>query len=190
MLKDCVWDGPDFLLETTILSQYYGRCKGLFCRILCLQNASLAHFVREAQSLKCTDQVSYIRNIFLGLESCIDRADAPNEVRLLRQMPIWPIRSKDSSHEYDYLGVGDETEVTWFIADRTHFETAFKSKVDLLAFGVDDITRMEKLLQAVLETSSRLLTTVAKSFASTSAHLTPQGSFSRSLQRKAGFILR
>jgi hypothetical protein len=155
-----------------------------------IQNASIEHFIREAKNIKSGDQLEYIGNVFLELESWLDKAATSEKVHSLRMMQIWPIRSKGSSSSYDYLGVGEQRAVNWYIADRAHLATAFESKVSLLAFSVDDVARMEKLLQALAKTPSRLLTAVTKSFASTSAHLEPKEDFARMLRGKASFILR
>ncbi|ORY16274.1 hypothetical protein BCR34DRAFT_120049 [Clohesyomyces aquaticus] len=187
---ECVWDGPAFLRETAVLKETYSSREKLFREVLGLQNANTAELILEVKGLKDDDRLDHFRDIFLSLNSCLVKSGGSPKVLSLKLLRVFPIRLPNSLKEFDYLGSGEEDKITWFIPDRAHLEAAFATKARLLAFGVDDIARMDKVFAAVGIAPDRLLTTVAKSFASTSAHHFLEDEFSRTLRGKATFILR
>jgi hypothetical protein len=170
------------------LKNIYPACKRLFCDILGLSNAQASDFVREARALKTLDSLEDIKDLFLEMEKFLQEDETESSFGLLRSNCIFPIRNIGTASGYTDLR-RTEYPPNWFIADRVHLEESFRGRIPLLAFSVEDVSRMTRLLKK-LGVEGRKLTKAARSIPTTRGAVSPDEVYKDSLLGKVDFILR
>jgi hypothetical protein len=109
-------------------------------------------------------------------------------VKELRGKSIFPVRESENQSGFDSLATSDE-QSKWFIADRDHLRKSFAGRVALLAFKIEDMERIEYLLQ-LLELDSRKLSDRVKIDAIPPRGFKLMAEYSKSLRSKAQFLFR
>jgi hypothetical protein len=187
--ENCLWQGPKCLRRYVPLKDIYPANKKLFCDILKISNAGAADLVREAKCFQNGDKLQDIKDLFLEMEKILQDDESETAFRALFWSAIFPVRNVAAETGYNQLMRHDPLTPHWFIADRVHLEESFKGKVPLLAFTVEDVSRMTRLLRK-LGVEGRKLTKAAKSIPTTQGNATPDRAYKESLLVKIDFILR
>ena len=143
--------------------------------------------VTEAVKFQRGTDLSYMLRIFLEMEKFLqkDASALKGSLSRLRQ-PIYPTRNNELDRGYSELRYGSWP---WYIADRHHLNESFRGKVHLLAFTVEQILQMPRLLKA-LGWDARRLSKAAKSVPVTQGSVHLHQEYMASLRSKANFILR
>jgi hypothetical protein len=195
--RKCLWRGPKFLQCYVCLESIYSSKRTLFCDMLGIPDAHIKHLIYEAEHFQESDDLQYRAQVFQALDSVIRSQDTEEggelrwkEVESLRLLKIFPIRRPETSAEnsYDYV-TGDQTDQAWFIADRVHLETNFRGVIPLLAFDVEKILSMDRLLQ-VLGFDDRKLSKAAKEIAVAEGPVQRHIEYTSLLRVKSVFIIR
>jgi hypothetical protein len=188
-MKDCVWDGLDYLTEISCLKIHYPTSQRLFCGILGVKDMDIDTLVVEVRLIQTSTQLQHISKLFVEMSKrlCdVSPTEVSSSVRNLRSYRIFPIRIKGDEQGFNDLGSGKSSE-NWFIADRHHLRDSFYGVVPLLAFNIDEIKEMEHLIQA-LGFEARKLSHVAKSKPEPKGYVFLRIDYSISLGSKVGLI--
>jgi hypothetical protein len=170
------------------LSEIYPENRRLFCDILGIKDANLDHLVRETTGLSHSDNLSYIVEVFQELEKFIKDDTPESSIRPLRDSYVFPVRLSSASFGFNFLSPGDSIS-EWFIADCTHLEKAFRGKVPMLAFSVEDIGRVKRLLR-MAGVEHRKLSYATQGNAETVGDSSHWQDYTDSLRSKVNSILR
>lgn len=128
------------------LKDVYPANLRLFRYVLQIPDASIKHLLLEAVRFRKRDGLSYIIDIFLEIEKFLKK-DITDSMSLqsAREGRIWPVSQDILSPDFDDL-MSANVSSEWFIADRVALRESFNGIVPLLAFQVNDIGRMERVL--------------------------------------------
>jgi hypothetical protein len=178
--NQCLWKGPKCLRVHVYLKEVYPANLRLFTDVLQIPDASMKHLVLEAALFKKRDSLSYIRDIFLEIDKFLEKDITDSKsLQSIRGESIWPVSRGILRPDFDDL-MSANASSEWFIADRVPLRHSFSGIVPLLAFDVDGIGRMERVLEA-LEVEERRLSIAVKSVPKTEGpveiHSRPYGSF-------------
>lgn len=148
-LQECVWEGPDCLLRTPRLAEYYPDNKVFLCDKLGLQNTSLSTIVREAQRIAKPDSLDYIRDVFVKLGHMVEgsRWQELKDAGFydLAQLNIFPVWTGAPGPKYDDLAPLDPR--IWYIADTPHLLNSFAGRTGLLAFPPPTLEQMSGFIK-------------------------------------------
>jgi hypothetical protein len=187
-LNNCVWRGPEFLKSYVALKNIYPDNRRLFSGALKLRDMGMEHLIEDAKALCKNDALEYIGKVFFHMEQFLQDGATPDDLSALRDSKIFPIALTRQIGEYDELE-GQASSRDWFIADRQHLATSFMGVVPLLAFTVDEIRQMEKVLRA-FGLERKLLSQVVKSVARTGGPVELNQKYTTTIRKKADFVLR
>jgi len=140
------------------LHNIYPSCQRLFDEILDLENAGMPQFLSEAKRFEIDDSIEYIRSIFFQIENCMkEEANHTEKLSKTTRDKIIPVTDTATAETFGQsfnrlLTPGSE----FFIADTKHMLSSFVGLVPLLAFGVDDLAKMKRLLQGLQMNPKRL----------------------------------
>jgi hypothetical protein len=163
-LDQCLWDGPKCMRSHFCLAGVYPSCERLFTELLDLDNADMSHFMEEARRFETDDSIGYIRAIFVQIETCMEKeATHTKNLSALARVKIFPVTDTpvtDTLAAIDNFGKSFDRLLTpgseFFIADTKHMLSSFVGLVPLLAFGIDDTSKMKRLLHGLEMDSKRL----------------------------------
>jgi hypothetical protein len=188
-LNQCLWEGPKCLRLHVCLKDVYPANLRLFRYVLQIPDASIKHLLLEAVRFKKRDDLSYIIDIFLEIEKFLgkDITDS-RSLQSAREGRIWPISQGILSPDFDDL-MSANVSSEWFIADRVALRESFNGIIPLLAFQVNDIGRMERVLKA-LGVEERRLSIAAKSVPETEGSVEMHQGHTEAFRSKFGFISR
>ncbi|KAI8677873.1 hypothetical protein NCS55_00505600 [Fusarium keratoplasticum] len=163
-LEQCVWDGPDCLKRTPRLKYIYPSRIQLFLYLLKCQTSDLVMLIQEAQSIRETDDLQHIAQVFEALSKHPDLSE--NAAHPLRELPIFPVTPADAPNgPYRLRTALDSDE--WYISDDPKLTRVF-SNLDVLSFSPSSLDSYRPLFDR-LDLSHRLLS-VAREIA-----LVPEG---------------
>jgi hypothetical protein len=136
-VKQCLWNGPRCLKVHFSTADIDPSCKRLFTEVLGVSDASMKEIIFEAVLFKKTDDLGYMRDIFLELEKFLEK-DETYTVRLqsLNGKEIGPVTETMGPGEFEEVL---STKADRFIADTQPLHESFTSIIPLLAFATDDI---------------------------------------------------
>ena len=163
-IEACVWSGPSGLKTVACLRNFYPNRSELFQSVLLCEKVSLEVLVNEARQISYSYSLEHIAGILLGICSGLKRDKSKSstiDIPSLKCCRIFPTQT-DIRHEtyVDLKSAEDE----WYIPDRAHVATLFRSKLDLLAFDAKTTQKLQPLLE-VLGLGNRVLSKVAKKIA-------------------------
>ena len=150
--RDCVWKGPKTLRSKIALNNIYPECQSLFFKVLGLKDTSFCTVVEDLYSLlgdvSTEDVVGQVKSLLLDL-SAFNRFSLKDECKtsgLLESAPLafLPIYQPTTGMTDLQPLNGD-----FYIADEQHFVEIFKPCVPLLDFPLDEIRRLQGLLEAL-----------------------------------------
>ncbi|GFF23708.1 hypothetical protein IFM58399_00403 [Aspergillus lentulus] len=136
---ECVWEGPDSLLQTPRLEKVYKDCKHLFHEVLGVQDADPGRILKEIEICRPT--------ILQDILELFQDAD-----RLLK---------KNGEKKVKGIGLGSEIFPVYNFLDEWELRESAGTQVALLAFDYVDLLRMPSIMDA-FELQSRMLSTWAK----------------------------
>jgi hypothetical protein len=185
----CLWEGPRCLRLHVCLKEVYPANLRLFRDVLQIPNASIKHLLLEAVLFKKRDGLSYIKDIFIEIEKFLEKdiTDSKN-LQSIREKRIWPVNRDILRLDFDDL-MSANVSGEWFIADRVPLRKSFNGIVPLLAFQVDDVGRMERVLKA-LGVEERRLSIAAKSVPKTEGPVEMHQGHTETFRSKFEFIAR
>jgi hypothetical protein len=186
-VNQCLWNGPRCLKVHFSMNDIYPSCKRLFTEVLGVSDASMKELIFEAVLFKKTDDLEYMRDVFLELEKFLEK-DETYTVRLqpLNGKEIWPVTETMGPGEFEEVL---STKADWFIADTEPLRESFTGIVPLLAFATDDIGRMERLMDG-LEMDNKRLSRATKSVPKTEGRVALHLEHTKAFQSKYEFIAR
>ncbi|KAG5656873.1 hypothetical protein KAF25_011042 [Fusarium avenaceum] len=143
----CVWNAPSALKHVTRLSSRYGDCQTLFNDYLGVQSASIKHVADELCSLhersneditqRC-DELLLLLNRYLTPET---EFTAHHFLRI-RHARVFPIVEAGNA---PWAVLRPLQHRNWYIPDRMTLEADFRNKVNLLAFSVQSVEKLQFL---------------------------------------------
>ena len=186
-ISQCRWSGPKGLKVHFSMSDIYPSCARLFTDVLKVPDTSMKDLIFEAILFKKTEELDYMRDIYLELEKFLEK-DKTYTVRLqsLNGNDIWPVTNNMEPGKFDQML---SAEAEWFIADTVPLHDSFLGIVPLLAFSTDEIARMERLV-AGLEMDKKRLTRATKSIPKTGGQVALHPEHTSAFQSKFEFIAR
>ncbi|KAH8710041.1 hypothetical protein GQ44DRAFT_814110 [Phaeosphaeriaceae sp. PMI808] len=135
----------------------------LFKNFLKVKDAGLDVLIAEAGAFKPSTPLIFITDVFKELSnfsSDITSSASSSILHTIHNLQIFPLDEGGESVN----GFGQVSSATseseWYIADRPHLKKCFHGQVALLAFTVEDLIMMEKLILA-LNLQNRLLSKIA-----------------------------
>ena len=144
-MNGCRWTKPEYLREIIALSDVYPSLHQLFHFKLGLRNATGLDVAQELGRLS-GDLARYdeIKELLLWLGSYVDRPEWNGQIpQILGNKTILPVKQVK-------IDLRAPDALDWFIADTEKMERSFKGKVALLDFSVDEISKLQKLLEKLL----------------------------------------
>ncbi|KAF2797554.1 hypothetical protein K505DRAFT_298205 [Melanomma pulvis-pyrius CBS 109.77] len=162
-LIHCVWEGPKCLTQHHRLSSIYPDYGILFKGHLEVKDAGLEVLIEEAKAIIPSTPLSLITDIFKELSKSIPETiptESRSTLRAILTLQIFPLdEGGESVTGFDQLSSAT-SESEWYIADRIHLQKCFHGQVSLLAFTVEEVAMMERLILA-LDLQHRLLSKIA-----------------------------
>ncbi|OAL31964.1 hypothetical protein AYO22_00834 [Fonsecaea multimorphosa] len=148
-LNKCVWTGPICLMQSHKLSEIHPDHRILFVKYLKVNDAGFETLVLEAKAITPSLPLAHIAGIFKELSKLLPdpvSVKATDAIRSLLALNIFPLdEGGDSSMGFDELSSGT-AESEWYIADQAHLRQCFQARVSLLAFAVEDVQAILRLL--------------------------------------------
>jgi hypothetical protein len=188
-LNQCVWAGPGCMIIHFSMNDLYPSCKRLFTEILGVADASLGILVFEAAVFNKSHDLEHMRGILLEIEKFIEK-NKPSTLELKsltgRDKNNWPITNDMEAGKFNQMM---SAEKEWFIADTLSLRQSFSGIIPLLAFEVDEIGRMERLISG-LELDRKLLTRCIKSIPRTEGRVELHSEFTQAFESKYEFLAR
>ncbi|OGM44113.1 hypothetical protein ABOM_007286 [Aspergillus bombycis] len=120
---------------------------------------ALAALISEAKQISRADSLQRISVIFQCIDHLLSLEDSTRgyeAVGVLRTLPIFPTRRGEARPTLQTCERHDD----WFIADQPRLLETFYGRLNMLAFGAEDLARMSRLFCA-LHIEDRLLSTAA-----------------------------
>lgn len=162
-LSRCVWEGPNCLRQHHRLSSIYPDYGILFKGHLEVKDAGLEVLIEEARAIKPSTPLILISDVFKELSKFVPDTMSAVSTLMLRDiltLQIFPLDEGGRSVAgFDQLSSAT-SESEWYVADRPHLQKCFHGQVSLLAFAVEDVAMMERLILA-LNLQNRLLSKIA-----------------------------
>ncbi|KAF4633887.1 hypothetical protein G7Y89_g4233 [Cudoniella acicularis] len=167
------------------------RHRKLFIGFLEIKDANLQTLVSEAKEITARSSLPVIIAIFKEIDKHLqDNSSAKNAavINPLLSSEIFPVDEGDGETGFDDLCSGAASS-EWYIADRPHFQKIFRGAVSLLAFTVEDVLQMARLITA-LGFEKRLLSKVASSALKTKGEVQPDRKYTDTFRAKSMLIVR
>jgi hypothetical protein len=145
--------------------------------------------VAEARLIQNSTPLQHISKLFMEISKHLrDKPpmEAESSVKTLQGRRIFPVRDKEDERTFNYLSSGESSQ-SWFIANYNHLRDSFHGIVPLLAFNIQEVKKMEHLIQA-LGLEARKLSCAVKSQAEQDGHASFHEGYSSFLRSKARFI--
>lgn len=159
-----MWEGPECLTQSHDLSKIYPDHRILFVKHLNIEKAGFQALVLEAKAIISSTPLSHITHVFRELSGLLPDSipiKALLEIQGLLELKIFPLdEGGNSAAGFDDLSSGT-TDAEWYIADRPYLRQSFQSRVSLLAFSLEDVQAIGRLV-TVLNLENRLLSNAAK----------------------------
>jgi hypothetical protein len=183
----CVWDGPKCLQFTHILKDIYPQYESLF-NVLEVHDANIETLLQEAEAVSCSDDISYVSSLFIGIEKMLKEDKSGNISTDLVSRPIFPIRRRGSTDGFHKLVRACSSD-KWFIADCSHFQRSFEGELPLLALSASDVCQISRILKRA-RLGERLLSFAASGTCTTSGKVSALEAATNEFRRKVDSILR
>lgn len=129
-LEQCVWDGPDCFKRTPRLKYIYPSRNQLFLSLLKCQTSNLAMLIQEAKSIRETDDMQHIVQVFEALSKHPDLSE--KSARPLLELPIYPVTPADAPAGPCRLRTALDSD-EWYIPDDPELTRVF-TDLDILSF--------------------------------------------------------
>jgi hypothetical protein len=188
-----VWTQP--IDPTTVvgypLGRIYPSCEKLFCKILGIRDTQIAPLLAQANTIGPSSQLQDIVQLFIRIDQTLTALNSPEaykSVQSLYSSSIFPILINESESSFDHLSTGDKPGGFW-VADRRDLLDSFRGIVPLLAFKVEEVGQMSRLLK-VLGLETRKLSSAAKVMSIARGRVLYNGAYSSLLRARAKFIIR
>ncbi|EXJ66909.1 uncharacterized protein A1O5_10104 [Cladophialophora psammophila CBS 110553] len=163
-LSNCVWIGPGCLTQSHELSKIHPDHRILFVKYLKVKDAELETLISEARAITSFTSLSHITDIFKELNRILPDSvsmEVTNAIQSLLALRIFPLdEGGGSDRGFDELSSGMR-ESEWYIADQPRLRQCFQGVVSLLAFKVEDVQAIKRLI-SILNLQNRVLSEVAK----------------------------
>lgn len=169
-IEACVWSGPSGLRTVACLRDFYPNRSELFQTVLLCEKVSLEVLVNEARQISHSYTLEHITGMLMGICYELKRDTSKSstiDIPSLRCCRIFP--TKPDIRQETYVNL-KSAEDEWYISDRVHLATLFRSKLDLLAFDAKTTQKLQPLL-VLLGLGNRVLSKVAKKIATPDGNL-------------------
>ncbi len=171
------------------MNELYPSCKRLFTEVLGVADASLEDLILEASVFNEFYDLEQMRDILWEIEKFIEK-NKPSALELNslagRDKRNWPLNKSTEPGKFDKMM---SAEKEWFIADTLALRQSFSGIVPLLAFEIDEIARMERLICG-LGMGRKLLTRCIKSIPRTEGRVAIHPEFTQAMESKFEFLAR
>lgn len=141
-LKECAKRGIN-------LEARYPTCRYLFGIVLGPEKIKISSLLANAESINLSTGLVDILRIFTIISRAIGTMNPLEAIRVVKPLmkkSIMPVRKPESTLPYDLVAPQD---AEWFITDRMDLQVIFRDKVPLLAFSVDEMREIKKLLDSL-----------------------------------------
>lgn len=183
-LEECVWDGPDCLKRTPRLKYIYPSRIQLFLYLLKCQTSDLVMLIQEAQSIRETDDLQHIAQIFEALSKHPDLSE--NSAHPLRELPIFPVTPADApTGPYRLRTALDSDE--WYIPDDPKLTHVF-ADLDVLSFPPSSLGSYRPLFDR-LDLRHRLLSVAGEIALVPQGDVQPVPSYEVWLNKRMRFVI-
>ena len=175
------------------LKDLYPENRRLFCEILGVQDTNLQDLVHEAQSFAVGDSIDHLTGIFHTMEKLLD--DDPGaafkvNLHALSTYKCFPV-SENWELDTDRVSALQDSQQgsEWFVADTGPFRTIFAGVVPLLDIKVDDLPKMDQVLESIA-LKKRFLSKNASSVPRTQGAVVLNHELTDAFRSKVDFIIR
>lgn len=169
------------------LEAQYPTCRRLFGDVVGPERSKISYLLASTESINSATELIDILHIFTGISRRIEAMDPLEAIRVVKPLmkkSIMPVRKLESTLPYDLVTPQDSD---WFIADQMYLQVSFCNKVPLLAFSVDEMLGIDKLLQS-LDLERRKLSKCVQELSSPKEPFRHCKEFERILRDRAVFI--
>lgn len=144
----CVWNAPPVLKHVTRLITRYGDCQTLFFYCLGIQSASIKHVADELCSFQegsNEDIAQRCEELLLILERYLSQETefTAHHFLRIRHARVFPVSEAGKEPQAVVLRALQDND--WYIPDKMTLEMDFRNKVNLLAFSVRSIEKLQFL---------------------------------------------
>lgn len=168
-LNQCLWAGLKCMRVHFCLSEIYPSCHRLFVQLLKIENASMAHFLHEARRFVQGATVREIRATLVELEKCLEKEETYTHFLTgVARYKILPVTDTATAENFGQrFNRLSKPASELFIPDTGPLLKSFVGLIPLVAFGVDDTSKMKRLIYD-LGMGTKRLSRAVRSFPKTS----------------------
>jgi hypothetical protein len=142
--SSCVWSKDDQIPGKVTISHQYAKLKDFFVRTLKVKIHDLDMLVDElAQLVSSEHEKPLVRDVKSLIWQINDLSPSAKDLEKLKSLPIFPV--KLASRPFDSPSMQAENE-RFTVNDRQPLAAAFRSKVDLLDFELEEVRKLQPFL--------------------------------------------
>lgn len=193
-IKECVWEGKDYIQTTTKLASQYRASEALFCQFLGIKNATSKTLVNELKAIADkknipipTAVLKRVKGLLFGLGQFAEKPnDIPStEVETLKSLNIWPRKFLElGSANVALVGISS----AFFVPDHPLLVELLMEKstgeFPVLDLEESEVRKIKPLLVA-LGLENRLLSESVKEDASATDMSKPAENLTQDLRKRA-----